>query len=74
MISPESCSLRNWALKDSMKPFCQGDPGSMNAGVDAGGVAPVDQGLGGEFRPLSHLGVSSTASLPASAREDIGVQ
>jgi hypothetical protein len=31
MISPESCSLLIWALKDSMKPFCQGDPGSTNA-------------------------------------------
>lgn len=51
MFSLESCSLLNWALKDSMKLFARGDPGSVNRCVDAGGDAPADQRAGGLERP-----------------------
>jgi hypothetical protein len=30
-VSPQSYFLLRWALNDSMKPFCQGFPGSMKA-------------------------------------------
>ncbi|CAH0251958.1 hypothetical protein SRABI83_03144 [Arthrobacter sp. Bi83] len=51
MISPESCSLLNWALKDSMKPFWQG-AASMNA-VSTPAVLHHSSSAGGsEFRPV----------------------